>query len=135
MYFYSWNTACQQVDLILPSNRGHLRPALAFSLNLVSLFPELSVTFIVSHARFAGAQSEILRFFGTNTTPTAGRFRLIPLGKKDADPRDPATQLITMMAELPATFTRLLDAKVDGEGFDRRPTLAMADVSLSRRFL
>ena len=105
-----------------------MRPLLALSLNLVSLFPELHITFIVASVIQPTAQSEIARFFGTESAAAASRLRLMPLGKQDVDPKDIVTQLTTLIEALPPVFASLLSAKTDGQGFDRRITLAVADV-------
>ena len=101
---------------------------LSFSLNLLSLYPELYITMIVSHGTLTSTQAEILRFCGNEPTTASTRLKLVPLGKKDADPKDMFTQISTLLGELGPTLGGLLSAKVDGEEFGRRPTLAITDV-------
>ena len=111
---------------------GHTRPLIALALNLISIYPNLYITFLTSSSFYDNVQSEILLYYGTaNPSP---RLRSISLGtltgKLTAESLGP--QLMAYFGGLPAALAPLLSNSLDGTGFQHRPTLVVADVCTRR---
>ena len=111
--------------------RGHTRPLLTFCLNLVSQYPALHITYLTTTSFLPSVQSEIWRYFGG--TEITNRLRVIGLGPttpKSGSTEDISTRLPLFFEHLPGALAPMLGSPADAEGFDRRPTLAITDVSI-----
>lgn len=111
-------------------DRGHTRPMVGLAFNLLKLFPNLHITFL-SPASFLENVTKDARAFGP-TSSQESRLQLVPLGRKDIDPRDFVSVVDSFIDDLSRALVSISTNWTPSgnglDGFHKIPTLAIADV-------
>ncbi|KAF8327593.1 uncharacterized protein EI90DRAFT_3126930 [Cantharellus anzutake] len=111
---------------------GHSRPQLYLAFSLLEMFPSLHITFLVAPV-FAPNIPKETAFFGPSED-VRSRIRVEPLGQSGLKQSDWEPQYLTFLEDLKPWLLSLPPESSQhdsGDGFSKRPTLAVVDILLA----